>query len=204
MTTDWTEQLVNDVAKKYKRDSWWADMDDLRQTGHLALIRARETFDSAVGVPADAYFRTAIASAMVRVLWEDSSPVSGGKHRPREAYAGLQRASLIQEDGEFRPFASNARPADVALDEGYWRANVRRSLIELADGDESLVAGLLGEATAEEIAEERPRQSIFVHRHCVVMRKHDRVEEVRCELAKLRARARIDEPLYKLARERKD
>jgi len=199
---DEVKRLVDIAANRYQRGCWWADKDDLRQEGHAAVARAQQTFESAVGVPAEAYFWSAIVFAMKRYLWKESAPVSGGMHRPEESRVGLHRASLLDDKGEARPFASKERQADTALDFERWRAGVRARLIVIAGGDELLVRALLDEVTLEEVVRARPARSFYLFKHCLVVREHNRLQEVRRELSKLRGQAMRDEPLYALARER--
>lgn len=127
------DQLARAAAAFYRRKCWWADFDDLVQTGQLAIVRALENYDPTIGVPVDGYCWGAMMRALERVLWRDSSPVSGGSHRPREAYAGLYRAALPPEDMTcaVAPFVETRTPERLVSD-AEWEARVRERLAAIS------------------------------------------------------------------------
>lgn len=123
-----TSFLIDTAARRYARRCWWADLDDLKQVGHLAALRAAVTYDPRVGVDPEQYAWRAIVLSMKRALWADSSPCSGGKHRPNDALAGVRRADVES----LSEMAADERP-DVAAEVGEWAGLVRSRLTELAE-----------------------------------------------------------------------
>lgn len=187
-------QLTKAVATFYSRKCWWADKDDLVQAAELAAINAQRTFDPRVGVPEDAYLWRSMALALQRELWRDSSPVSGGMHRPREAYAGLHRASLDPPKtgtgsklGRVKEYAfcSKAPSPEQHVSDAEWEARVRARLELLSTPD--VVCALL--------TEEAPAAT--------AVKTGLTPAEARSAVATLRARAARDTGLYDLMLERK-
>lgn len=172
--------IVRRVAVRYLRRCWWADKDDLAQTGWEAAIHARETFDARVGIPESGYLWRAVTFSMRRYLWKESSPVSGGMSDPRRLRTG-QRAPLDEA------MRCEVPPADVLLDELRWTIRVQARALAVVGADSVALPVLLGEATPREIAAETGRP----------------VREVYTASTRLRATIASDDALWELSRETK-
>lgn len=206
-------RLVRTAVKRYARACWWANAEDLAQVGALAVIEARKSFDPNVGATETQYYWRAINFRISRYLWAESTPVSGGTHRPRESLTGITRQSFegaLDDDDAEGPrgqqlnaalFAERARAngggwlpeaADTTLDDAAWLARVRARLEQLAvaeygGGGRSLLRVLLGEVPTEDVAAAYDAP----------------VPEVWRAMRRLRHRLRRDEDLYALMHERR-
>lgn len=113
---------------------WWADRDDLKSEAVTAMLSAN--YDPKTGVAPEAFYWKVCVYALRRYLWRNSSPVSGGSHRPEESYIGLRRAMIdtgVHEDGEAPRGAvlvDSAPTADALVDEMRW---TMRALVAIGD-----------------------------------------------------------------------
>lgn len=183
MHPDSSSHLVAVAARRYSRRCWWVDPDDLRQVGALAVVEAKRTFDPAVGVAPEQYYWRAIVLSMRRYLWLESSPVSGGKHRPEESLAGHRRAEVSDEAYASIGEASPAPEEEIADRE--WHACVQERLTALASelpGGLNDLALLLDQTNAQEIAAVRGTRLTSIYQ----------------ATARLRAKVRDDDALYAL------
>jgi len=173
------DALVSKAAWRYAKRCWWADVAELKQAGWTAVMDCLPRFDPDCGLPLEAFLWGAAEKAMKRQLWHDSSPTSGGWHRP-ERDRVQQRAplSVHAEDSAPRP--------DDALAEKQWRRSVRARLHELVDP--LTVALLLGEVDTAEAAAVQGVQVASVYRQS---------HHARCTVSH-------DRKLYELLRERKE
>lgn len=87
-------RIAKSVAARYRRSTWWASFEDMEQEAVCAIMQAQHTFNPRLGFDEGAYAFRAAVLAVRRYLWQESSPVSGGKHRPEISLANLHRASL--------------------------------------------------------------------------------------------------------------
>lgn len=177
------EVLAKTAAKHYKRRCWWADFDDLVQTAYEAILKAETTFRPEVGVAEDAYAWKAILNLLHKRIWKDSSPVSGGSHRPAVSYAGLHRTAFPPEDMERDLPPARSNPEKL-VGRAEWEAKVRARLAALSLPE--VAAALLDEDRVEESAKKL----------CVSPR------EIRTAVQIVRARAVRDPELYDLFRAR--
>ena len=157
------QEVVTTVARRYARLCWWAELEELKQVGYLAIAEASRTYIPGVGVPADKYARKACIFAMARYLWEASSPVSGGKHRPKKSKRGLRRTEVTTTgvDGLGDDVATamllvdhDQPTAEVLVDDVTWHRRVRARLRELAasSGLDDVLPVLLEETTPAALA----------------------------------------------------
>jgi DNA-directed RNA polymerase specialized sigma24 family protein len=126
------EAIARSVARRYGRQCWWADRDDLMQEACLAVLAASAFFDPRVGVPRSAYLRRAARLAVGKFLWRESSPV----HAPYGAAAGLFRAEVTEA------LADDGGTPDEEAHRERWFARVQARLHELASGDPAVALGL--------------------------------------------------------------
>lgn len=163
LTMQAQEEVVTQVARCYARRCWWAELDELKQVGHLAIAEASRSYDPAVGVSAYKYARKACVFAMARYLWEASSPVSGGKHRPKVSKRGLRRTEVTTTgvDGLGEDIATamllvdtDLPTTEVLVDDVTWHRRVRARLRELAaaSGLDDVLPVLLEETTPAALA----------------------------------------------------
>lgn len=189
MNTEQAQHLVTVAARRYARKCWWADPDDLRQVGHLAVVQARRTYDLRVGVTPVQYYWRAILFSMSRYLWKESAPVSGGGHRPELALKGCVRASL--DDPAVGPRQVDALTPEDRVEDARWLARVQAQLGALARedgaGGANVLAVLLEHAPAQELADVRGTRLHAIYR----------------ATSELRRRVSNDEALYELMRERR-
>jgi DNA-directed RNA polymerase specialized sigma24 family protein len=160
--------VVARVARRYAKRCWWAEVDDLSQTGWEAATSARASFDPSVGVPEAAYLWRAIVNSMRRYLWRESSPVSGGHSDPWRLRTQT-RAPLPDgerdETGERRvaPLVCKLPRPDALLAKKRWVLRVLERVSEVSEsvpGNELAIAVLLDEWRSREVAEE---MSVAVH-----------------------------------------
>jgi DNA-directed RNA polymerase specialized sigma24 family protein len=79
-----TDDIPMIAAKRYKRSCWWVDVEDLTQEAWTAVLRAKQTFDPAVGVPQDAYLWRAAVVHLKEYVWAQSAPVHAPTGKLRE------------------------------------------------------------------------------------------------------------------------
>jgi DNA-directed RNA polymerase specialized sigma24 family protein len=139
--------IVRRVAARYARRCWWADRDDLAQSGWEAAILARGTFEPRVGVPEAGYVWRAVTFSMRRWLWKESSPVSGGMSDPWRLRVS-RRADLDES------LPCTTPTPEALLDELRWTERVRARALAVAEQDALALPVLLGEGTPREIASE--------------------------------------------------
>lgn len=120
------DHIVREVASRYRSRVRWASREDLEQAGRIAFLEAIPNYDPAVGVSIEGYLRGVAYHAMRRALWAESSPVSGGWHRPEETRT--QRRAAFED----RNHTTDAPSQERALDEAKWRERVRARLAEIA------------------------------------------------------------------------
>ena len=85
-------KLSSEVAWKYKRRCWWANLDDLKQQASMAICEAENTYDPEIG-DFGGYAYKACQYAISRYLWCSGKPVEH-QHRP----ARLRDVSSIETD----------------------------------------------------------------------------------------------------------
>lgn len=173
------EPIVLLAARRYARRCWWASGDDLIQTGWMAVLTSLPNFDPLVGVPVEAFVYKAVVFAMKRHLWGESSPVSGGWHRP-----ALQRVAQRAPLEDNTPLPVTEHP-DELLASYSWNVSVRNRLNELAGPLSTAV--LLEDMSAVNVAQEYSVP----------------VETVYRETSKARRQASEDSQLWELMRDRK-
>lgn len=184
--------LATQTAASYKRRCWWADRGDLYQVARVAALQARRTYDPTTGVPRTAYYRRAMVLAVRRWLWEQSSPVSGGLHRPERDLAGVHRAPMSGVDEQAMHMLRGTDPTtqqpDTTLDDERWRAAVRQRLQELSgDWGGHAVQALL------HAADERPDDAVLPNGAPAATKRAVRT---------LKRHARNDAQLYQLLQSR--
>jgi hypothetical protein len=148
------------AARLAKRATfWWSDKDDLRNEALCAMLGAEHNYDPATGVAPQAYFWKVCVFSLRRYLWRNSSPVSGGAHRPERAYAGLRRAMI--DDGAH---VDDERPRgavlvygeplqDELLDEKRWH---ERAIVAIEEAHEDRRA-VSHDVELYDLARELPR-----------------------------------------------
>lgn len=135
-------ELVGSVAEHYARRAWWAEVEDLRQTGWCAGLVALAKFDP-VKAPTGSIkplARLRVKRTISRYLLANSSPVSSSDHE-RYNLIGITRAGLeaIQDEPDER-----TAEGDLVFER--WRAEVVVRLRAVVH-DPEIVASLLdGEA----------------------------------------------------------
>ena len=130
------DDIVKQVAARYCARVPWASKDDLEQVGRVTILEALPNWEPAMGVPLGAYLHRAVVLAMRRQLWADSSPVSGGWHRPEQTRTQT-RAALLEDAHHDENPSPEAR-----TDEARWRHAVRSRLEAIAPCPESADAAL--------------------------------------------------------------
>ena len=140
-------EIAREVARRYKRRCWWADVDDMAGQASVAILEAQRTWDPQVGVPLEGYVRRAAVLSVKGLLWRTSSPCSGGLGDPRRNLAELRR---VPDDHA----PATARPdMEGKIDTERLCARVRARVAELAartrDGQRA-VPVLVGETTASD------------------------------------------------------
>ena len=187
-SSDEDARLVSIFVRRYKRRCWWASTEDLTQEGWLALTTARPNFDPRVGLPWSTYAARVLILAMRRHLWNESSPVSGGKHRPRESYTGALRAPL--ETLDIWPEA--VPQLDDLLADARWRQDVRCSLAMLAC---DVLPGREAAAALAVTLEEKTHAQVIEDEQMSVQRLYAAIHRLRAEAAQ-------DAALFDLSQER--
>ena len=192
MTPDDVLRIARQVARRYKRRCWWADLDDLVGEASKAIIVAHKRFDPQVGIPFDGYAQRAASNALQDYLWKQSSPVSGGKHDPRRLIAGVYRAPLEVEvrDASGQAVRRERRELSVwedplgQVEAETWRLDVRervRAIAEQVPNGDLAVRVILHAHRPQDVIRETGRNA------------HRAVERVR-------SRIRRDYPMWKLWR----
>ncbi len=121
-------KIAHDVARRFKRRCWWADMDDLTGEASRIVLEASRSWDPQVGVPFWGYAHTAAVRGLGAYLWQQSAPVSEKAHR-RKDLAGVYKTDVNKIDEE--KFA-DVPDAGELLDETRWRDRVRHQIERLA------------------------------------------------------------------------
>ena len=134
-TTEEIDALVTKVAARYKKRSWWAPFDDMKQAGWIAALECVRTWEAQVGIPYLSYVERACALKMRELLLRDSAPVSAGRGRGRLGeLKGLYRATpTATRESEERNACAIPQPDDV-LDDLDWCMRVRIERLELRKG----------------------------------------------------------------------
>jgi DNA-directed RNA polymerase specialized sigma24 family protein len=142
------------VASRYAgRGVWWADREEMAAVARAAMVRARETYDPATGLPWGAYAWTAGLRAVRNSLWRESAPVSAPSGKLREL-AGLYRA----DESLFSNVSSRESSPEDQVEDDEWTARVVRAVQAHAAPDGELdgriaLDVLLRELTPAEVAE---------------------------------------------------
>ena len=93
------EGYVTDLALEHSR---WCDLEDLKQEGMMALLKAARQFDPAYGTKLLTYATPAIESAMIDYGAQGSFPLS----IPASRYRQLRRVAYVCAEAEDRSEAA--------------------------------------------------------------------------------------------------
>lgn len=197
------DRLIKVAAGRYARKSWWAEPQELYQTGALAVCRALRTYDPEQG-PRVPYVWRAIVLAMSNALWKESSPVhTRSNHKPDQQYTRVELVigDPAEDDTRGRHFAASsehawyvagfAAPPATPDEEAMRHAHadrVRRRLGEIAPPT------LEGEAAVAVILERASEPHLTAARLCQCCVDDAVAETLEC--------AALDPVLYELSKER--
>jgi DNA-directed RNA polymerase specialized sigma24 family protein len=150
------DRVTAEVTSRYSAACWWADRRDMVQEAWTECLKAMGQFDPSRGTLA-AYLNGVCVHAIRRYLWWESSPCSGGWHRPEEQRT-QRRAGLdipaAEPDGvrltPVAPLVSHDTPHDV-VSQAEWRQRVQVELSRLTQ-DNDAVAILSEELTPSDLS----------------------------------------------------
>ena len=135
------ENVVNTLAGRYARRSWWMDAEDLRQQGWIFALEASTQVDWN-GKNPHSYLWTVVMRQLSDYVWSQSAPVSSGRGKRKRNLQGLHRADLSDSEDAMRVALGNPPTPHELVNEKRRVAKVRKAVEDI---DPEALEVILGE-----------------------------------------------------------